>query len=51
MQNLYLRDYVCCYHVKWNKMNNTFVWDLRQISLLEVYVDDGSIVLFENVGT
>jgi hypothetical protein len=51
MENLYLQDYVCCCHVKRNKINNTFVWDLRQNCLLKVYIDDGSIMFFEKVGT
>jgi hypothetical protein len=49
MENLYLQDYVCCCHIKRNKINNTFVWDMRQNSLLKVYIDDGSSTLLENV--
>ena len=43
-ENLYLQDYVCCCHVKRNEINNTFVWDMRQNSLLKVYIEDGSIM-------
>jgi hypothetical protein len=51
VENLYLQDYICSCHIERNKINNTFVWDMRQNSLLKVYIDGGSSRFFEKVRT